>query len=182
MKTPITLRSTLSNASWTQRGAAALLLAAALIFALTLILRPNTHAPAATPAVRQAALAARNLNVPISGAGSAYDGGTYSAVQPAAHNSNVSIRGAGSAYDGGTFSAVQPAAHNSNVSIRGTGSTYDGKAYAGALLPVPHAAHRFPIRTAASSAYDGQLYQSAHPVAAPASPALIGIGSAYDGR
>ena len=73
MRTYITLRSTLSNVSWTQRGAAALLIAA-LIFTLTLALRPTTHAPASTPAVRQAAPAARNPNRPEIGTGSAYDG------------------------------------------------------------------------------------------------------------
>jgi hypothetical protein len=73
MKTYITLRSTLSSVSWIQRGVAALLMAA-LMFTLILALQPNTHAPASTPAVRQATPAARNPNVPISGTGSAYDG------------------------------------------------------------------------------------------------------------
>jgi hypothetical protein len=99
MKTYITLRSTLSNVSWTQRGAAALLMAA-LIFTLALALRPNTHALVSTPAVRQAAPAARNPNVPISGTGSAYDGGSYVTKRPAARNPNVPISGTGSAYDG----------------------------------------------------------------------------------
>jgi hypothetical protein len=98
MKTYITLRSTLSNVSWTQRGAAALLMAA-LIITLALALRPNTHASVFTPAVRKAAPAARNPNVPISGTGSAYDGGSYVTKRPAARNPNVPISGTGSAYD-----------------------------------------------------------------------------------
>ena len=99
MKTNITLRSTLSNASWARRGAAALLMAA-IIFTVTLALRPSTHVPAATPAVRQAAPAARNPNMPVIGTGSAYDGGAYVTEQPAAHNPNMPVIGTGSAYDG----------------------------------------------------------------------------------
>ena len=56
MKTHLSLRSTLSNVSWFQRGAAALLMAA-LMVALTLPWRTTTYppvaAPAPTPAVRQ---------------------------------------------------------------------------------------------------------------------------------
>jgi hypothetical protein len=75
MKTYITVRSTLSNASWIQRGMAVLLLlVTALMFTLTLALRPSTHAPASTPAVRQAQPAVRNPNLPVIGTGSAYDG------------------------------------------------------------------------------------------------------------
>jgi hypothetical protein len=73
MKTYVSLRSTLSNVSWIQRGLAALLMAA-LMFTLTLALRPNIHAPVPTPAARQTAPAARNPNMPVIGAGSAYDG------------------------------------------------------------------------------------------------------------
>ena len=54
MKNHLTLRSTLSSASWSQRGAALLLLAA-LILTLALGLRPTPHASAPTPAVHQAA-------------------------------------------------------------------------------------------------------------------------------
>jgi hypothetical protein len=99
VKTNVTLRSTLSNASWIQRGTTALL-AAALMFALTLALRPNTHVPPSTPAVRQAAPAARNPNMPVIGTGSAYDGGSYGTRQPAARNPNIPVIGTGSAYDG----------------------------------------------------------------------------------
>ena len=99
MKAYFTLRSTLSNVSWSQRGMAALLLAA-LIFTLILALRPNTHTPASTPAIRQAAPAARNPNVPISGTGSAYDGGSYVTKRPTVRNPNVPVIGTGSAYDG----------------------------------------------------------------------------------
>jgi hypothetical protein len=99
MKNYITLRSTLSSIPWSRRGAAALLIAA-LMFATALTLRPNTAAPAPTPAVRQAMPAARNPNIPAIGAGSAYDGGAYVTKQPAARNPNVPVIGAGSAYDG----------------------------------------------------------------------------------
>src|SRR5262245_14770240 len=99
MKTNITLRTTLSSATWTRLGVAALLVAA-LVVTLTLALRPNTHAPASTPVVRQAAPAARNPNVPVIGAGSAYDGGTSLTKRPAVRNPNVPVIGTGSAYDG----------------------------------------------------------------------------------
>jgi hypothetical protein len=103
MKTYITLRSTLSNAPWTRRGAAALLMAA-LIFTLAVALRPTTHMPASTPAVRPATPAARNPNMPVIGTGSAYDGQPYTrAVRPAtpaARNPNMPVIGTGSAYNG----------------------------------------------------------------------------------
>src|SRR5262245_40945848 len=99
MKTNITLRSTLSNASWARRGAAALLMAA-IIFTLTLALRPNTHVPTSTPAVRQAAPAARNPNMPVISTGSVYDGGSSVTEQPAARNPNMPVIGTGSVYDG----------------------------------------------------------------------------------
>jgi hypothetical protein len=56
----------------------------------------------AAPAIQQppAVAAPRNPNVPISGTGSAYDGGSYGTVRPAARNPNVPISGTGSAYDG----------------------------------------------------------------------------------
>jgi hypothetical protein len=103
MKTPITLRSTWSNASWTQRGAAALLLMAALMVALTLALRLNIHAPVSAPAVRQAAPAARNPNMPVIGTGSAYDGQSYVTERPVARNPNMPVIGTGSAYDGQSY-------------------------------------------------------------------------------
>jgi len=99
MKNHLTLRSTLSNASWSQRGAA-LLLIAALIFTLALALRPTTRAPAPTLAVRRAGPAVRNPNVPVIGTGSAYDGGSYVTQRPAVRNPNMPVIGAGSAYDG----------------------------------------------------------------------------------
>jgi hypothetical protein len=155
MKTHLTLRSTLSNTSWTQRGAAALLLIAALIFTLTLALRPNTHAPASAPAVQQAAPAARNPNMPVIGTGSAYDGSHY----------------------GSLLAAPQTVPH---VPISGMGSVYDGSHY-GSLLAAPQTVPHVPI-SGMGSAYDGQTHRSPHPVAVPASPALIGSGSAYDGQ
>src|SRR5262245_10439948 len=99
MKIPITLRSTLSNISWMVRGAAALLVAA-LIFTIALTLRPNAQVPAAAPAIQQAAPAARNPHVPISGTGSAYDGGAYGITRPAARTwPSVPAVGTGSVYD-----------------------------------------------------------------------------------
>jgi hypothetical protein len=108
MKTYITLRSTLSNVSWNQRGAVALLVA--IIFALTLALRPSPQAPASTPALRKATPAARNPNTPVMGTGSAYDGGTYAeyltprmpldSSSSVAPNVNLPVMGTGSAYDG----------------------------------------------------------------------------------
>jgi hypothetical protein len=126
MKTYITLRSTLSSASWNQRGTAALLMAA-VIFTLILALRPNTHAPVSAPAVRQSAPAARNPNVPVIGTGSAYDGGSYVTERPAARNPNVPVIGTGSAYDGGSYVTERPAVRNPNVPVIGTGSAYDGQ-------------------------------------------------------
>src|SRR5262245_40559480 len=98
MKTYITLRSAIDNTSWLQRGAAALLVAA-LGLTLALAVRPNTSAPAAAPAIQQAAPAARDPNVPINGIGSAYDGGQYSATRPATFSSSVPVVGTGLAYN-----------------------------------------------------------------------------------
>jgi hypothetical protein len=126
MRNYITFRSTLSNASWIQRGAAALLMAA-LMFTLTLALRPSTHAPASTPAVRQAAPAAHNPNMPLIGTGSAYDGGAYVTERPAVRNPNVPVIGTGSAYDGRAYVTERPAVPNPNMPVIGTGSAYDGQ-------------------------------------------------------
>jgi hypothetical protein len=100
MKTYITLRSTLSNASWIQRGAAALLLMAALIITLTLALRPNTHIPASAPPVRQAAPAVLKPTMPVIGTGSAYNGGTYVTERPVVLKPTMPVIGTGSAYNG----------------------------------------------------------------------------------
>jgi hypothetical protein len=129
MKTDLTLRSTLSNTSWMVRGAAALAVAP-LMFTLALALRPNAQVPAAAPAIQHAVPAARTSpNVPISGTGSAYDGGHYGSFTPAVRTSpNVPISGTGSAYDGGHYGSFTPAAHTSpNVPISGTGSAYNGR-------------------------------------------------------
>jgi hypothetical protein len=99
LKTNITLRSPLSNVSWFQRGAAALL-TAALIFTFAFAWRPNTHTPAPTPATHQTAPQARNPNYPVIGAGSAYDGGSYVTTRPPAPNPNNPVIGTGSVYDG----------------------------------------------------------------------------------
>jgi hypothetical protein len=96
MKAHITLRSTIGNTSWLQRGAAALLVAV-VVFTLAAALRPNVY----MPAVQHAAPAARHSNVPISGTGSAYDGGAYGIVRPVTVSEKVPVIGAGSAYNGG---------------------------------------------------------------------------------
>jgi hypothetical protein len=134
LKTFITFRSTLSNATRIQRGAAALLMAA-IMFTLTLAMQPNTHAPASTPPARQAAPAASNPSVPAPIAGSAYDGSAYveyltgraAAHSPAAHNPNVPVIGTGSAYDGGSYVTEPPVVRNPNMPVIGTGSAYDGQ-------------------------------------------------------
>src|SRR6476660_2373892 len=109
MKAHITLRSTLSNTSWMVRGAAALLLAM-FIFTLTLALLANPPAPVATPAIGQAAPAARSPNVPISSFGSAYDGGQYGDLASVArHSPSLPVLGTGSAYDGGAYRVGRPA-------------------------------------------------------------------------
>jgi hypothetical protein len=99
MKTYITLRSTLSNASWIQRGAAALLMVA-LMFTLALALRPNAHMPASTSPVRQAAPAVLSPTMPVIGTGSAYDGGAYVTERPVVLSPTMPVIGTGSAYDG----------------------------------------------------------------------------------
>ena len=157
MKTYITLRSTWSNTSWTQRGATALLLAA-LLFTLTLALRPNTHAPASAPAVQQAAPAARNPNVPITGTGSAYDGSHYGSLVSAPQTAlNVSISGTGSANEGGHYGSSIPALLRSpNVPISGTGSAYDGGDYRLVrTTPLAPVNPNLPI-SGTGSAYNGQ--------------------------
>jgi hypothetical protein len=100
MKTDITFRSTLSNASWAQRIAVAALLLVVLMFTLTLALSSTTRAPTSPSTAHQAAPAARNPNVPVIGTGSAYDGGSYVTRRPAVRNPNVPVIGTGSAYDG----------------------------------------------------------------------------------
>jgi len=129
MKTYISLRSTLGNASWIQRGAAALLMVA-LLFTLTLVVRPNIPALTSTPAVRQAAPAARNPNISVIGTGSAYDGGAYVEYltgRSVERNPNIPVIGTGSAYDGGAYVRERPAARNPNIPVIGTGSAYDGQ-------------------------------------------------------
>jgi hypothetical protein len=77
--------------------------------------------------------AGHNPNIPISGAGSAYDGGAYVQyllAEPA------QLAGAGSAYDGSAYiqyllaaPAAEPAqliVTSPSVPISGTGSAYDG--------------------------------------------------------
>jgi len=152
MKIPITLRSTLSNISWMVRGTAALLVAAALIFTIALTLRPNAQPPAADPAIQQAAPVARNPHVPISGTGSAYDGGTYGAT----HNPNIPVVGTGSAYDGGASGITRPAARTwPGVPVAGTGSAYNGRSYAVPRV-APQPVRDVPALHSTGSAYDGQ--------------------------
>src|SRR5262245_9265383 len=131
MKTYFSLRSTLSNASWIQRSAAALFMAV-LLFTLTLAVRPNLSAPASIPAAAQAAPATHNPSVPVIGVGAAYNGSAYVEYltrRSVASNPNVPVIGAGSAYDGGAYGTKQPAVRNPNVPVIGAGSAYDGGAY-----------------------------------------------------
>src|SRR5262245_54158520 len=105
MKTHIDLRSTIGNSSWLQRGAAALLATAALTFSFNSALRPTTHAPMASPPIRQAAPATHHSNVPISNVASVYDGGVYVPLRGA--SLNTPVIGTSSAYDGGMYGTVQ---------------------------------------------------------------------------
>jgi hypothetical protein len=128
MKSYITLRSTLSNVSWAQLGAAALVLMAALVFALTLALRPSTHVPAPPSTVRQAAPASISPNLPVFGTGSAYDGGHAATPRtPRRAASALPVFGTGSAYDGRAYLAEQPSVRSPNTPAIGTGSAYDGQ-------------------------------------------------------
>jgi hypothetical protein len=180
MKTQITLRSTFSNTSWFQRGAAVLLVAAALIFTLALILRPKIQAPVAAPSVQQSAPAARRYllgghgelvagvsnaqaapritaaSPALIGTGSAYDGGTYGATRPAAHTPNLPVVSTGSAYDGGAYSISRPAARTwPGVPVVGTSSVYDGRSYAAPRV-APQLVRNVPALHSTLSAYDGQ--------------------------
>jgi hypothetical protein len=137
MKAYNNLRTMIHSTFWFQLSVAALaalLLATAIGIGLARLPYPVVQAPAA-PRVRLAVPALRNPNVPISGTGSAYDGGAYGTVRPATHNPNVPISGTGSAYNGGAY-GTRPAARNPNVPISGTGSAYNGGAY-GALPATP---------------------------------------------
>jgi hypothetical protein len=190
MKTHLTLRSTLSNTSWTQRGAVAQLLVAALMVALTLALRPAIHVPAPAPAVRQAAPTARNPNMPVIGTGSAYDGSAYVEYllsSPIAPSSNVPISGTRSAYDGMPYRAASTKAthmvHHSPIQTASS-SAYDGQT-GRSFRPVIVTTRQMPMQTAASSAYDGQAYQTRHRVAivaGPSNPIQFATSSAYTGE
>jgi hypothetical protein len=86
VKTHNNLYTTIGNTTWLQRGVVALtilLLVAAAGLGIVGLPRPVAQAPAAVP-VAPAAPATSNPNVPVIGAGSAYDGGSYGAAQPAA--------------------------------------------------------------------------------------------------
>jgi hypothetical protein len=83
VKTHNSLYTTIGNTTWLQRGVVALtilLLVAAAGLGIVSLPRPVAQAPAAAPV----APAASNPNVPVIGAGSVYDGGSYGAAQPAA--------------------------------------------------------------------------------------------------
>jgi hypothetical protein len=131
MKTYFNLRSTIGNSSWPQRGLAALAtLAVAAVVGITLIqaLRPVVHAVPAAPAAQVANPAVPNPNVPISGAGSAYDGSAYVEyllAAPAAQNPNVPISGTGSAYDGGAYGAARSPSALTRVPYEAGWQLYD---------------------------------------------------------
>jgi hypothetical protein len=101
-----------------------LLLLAALVLAALL-----SRSPSLAP--RHSAAPHTAQNVPISGTGSAYDGGHYGSFKLAARTvPNLSAIGTGSVYDGGHYGSFKPAARTvQNVPISGTGSAYDGGHY-----------------------------------------------------
>jgi hypothetical protein len=101
-----------------------------------------------------------------------------------AHPASPALRTSGSAYDGQSHQGAQAAASRAthNTPIRtAASSAYDGQTY----LAVRPATRNYPLRTAASSAYDGQSYRSAAPavrVASPGTPIQSAASSAYDGQ
>jgi hypothetical protein len=132
MKAQINLRSTLNNTTTLQRGSAALaavalmaLIGALLIYAARPSTQPIPKARVSIPAQHV------SPNLPVIGAGSAYDGGHYTGALPAKRVSpNLSTIGTGSAYDGGHYTGALPAKRSlPNLSTIGTGSVYDGGHY-----------------------------------------------------
>ena len=80
-------------------------------------------APVAAPALRiPNSVAQAPAVAPAMGMGSyqRYGSGAYG-PRPALRNPNVPISGTGSAYDGGAYGTVRPALHNPNMPISGTG-------------------------------------------------------------
>jgi hypothetical protein len=135
MKAYMSIRSTLSNVSWPQRGVAALLMAA-LIITLALAWRANLQPPAAQApvAIPAAQPSANGISLGIR---SPYDGSAYVeyltprmlivAPPVAAPNPNTPVIGAGSAYDGRPYVTHRPAVRNPNTPVIGTSSAYDGQ-------------------------------------------------------
>jgi len=177
MKTYFNLRSTIGNSSWPQRGLAALAaLAVAAGVGITLMqaLRPGVQAVPAAPAAQVVKPAVPNPNVPISGAGSAYDGSAYveyllsgpsaAPAQLAASTPNVPVIGTGSAYDGGAYGVARRAAALTRVPYEAGWELYDN-GWAGGP------------RTAPQSQTGSGAYGAARHPNVP----VIGTGSAYDG-
>jgi hypothetical protein len=187
MKTYFNIRSTIGNNSWPRRGLivlATLAMAAVIGIALIQALRPGSQAIPGTPAVQVAKPATPNPNLPISGTGSAYDGGSYgSPYKP--------ISGAGSATDGSAYvdyllsgpstGAAEP---RQNMPVPAAGASNSGSAYAEYIeyltgrplsaSPRPAAPNpNLPI-SGTGSAYDGGSYGSPRPTA-QAQPTGLGI-------
>jgi hypothetical protein len=129
VKTHDSLQTTIGNPILFRRAAAALLALVVLlaVIGLARLARPVAQAPVANPSaqissasahdgsayveylssrtpIESAPVAMPNPNMPISGAGSAYDGGAYG-TSPATTtpNPNTPVIGTGSVYDGGTY-------------------------------------------------------------------------------
>jgi hypothetical protein len=196
MKTHFNLRSTIGNSSWPQRGLAALAalaMAAGVGITLMLALRPSVQAVPAAPAAQVVNPVAPKSNVPISRAGSAYNGSAYveyllsgpsaAPAQLAASTPNIPVIGTGSAYNGGAYRVRRPAVPNPNVQL-GTGLVSDGSAYIEYLIEQaarqslgsaqPAAANPNVPIGGTRSAYDGGSYGTARP-ASPAQPIGLGI-------
>jgi hypothetical protein len=123
-------------------------------------------------------------------AAGAYGGAAYTflttnrmpttAVAPRITAASPALIGTGSAYDGQSYRSPHLVAVPASPALIGAGSAYDGQTN----VVVRPARGYSPIRTAASSTYDGRAYRSA-PAAAlfvRDIPALHSTSSAYDGQ
>jgi hypothetical protein len=166
MKTHINLRLTFSNRSWPQRGLAVLaVLAVAAVVGITLIqaLRAGLGVDPAAPAAQIASPAQSTNSAPISGAGSAYDGGAYVEYllsSPAAQTPNVPISGAGSAYDGGAYGAARSASALTRVPYEAGWQLYDN-GWAGGPRTLPQS----QTGSGAGSVFDGGAHGTVRPAA-----------------
>ena len=135
MKAQINLRSRFSNTTALQRRSATLAALALMTLIGALLIYVARPSAPLLPKARVSVAATHNPNVPISGTGSAYDGGHYVDLPPAKRVSpNVLDFGTGSVYDGGHYGDWQPATRISPKRLDfGTGSVYDGGHYGSAV-------------------------------------------------